>query len=74
MGKQAISYRLAPGADSLQAFSPCRLRQSFYEIILPHLFSNVKHFLAVILSKVAKTANCFLSKSYKYGNFINLPS
>ena len=48
-----ISYRLTPRADSLKAFSPYRLRHSFYEIILSQLFLNVKYFFIVILYKIA---------------------
>ena len=37
MGNMAISYRLAPSADSLQTFLPCRLRLRFIQKLY-HIF------------------------------------
>jgi hypothetical protein len=51
MGRSAISYRLAPHADSLKAPSPYRLRHSFYTVILPQQSPNVKHFFIVEFNK-----------------------
>ena len=70
IGTKAISYRLTPTADSLGTLSPYRLRHSFYEIIVPHLFSNVKHFFTVKISKNASSPKVFLSKKSQISSFL----